>query len=418
MRGVKREVGYTKSMETLSSQCVIAGGGPAGIMLGYLLARAGIETIVLEKWPDFFRDFRGDTIHPATMQILRELGMIEKFFALPHSEMESMTINFGDDAVMIADFRKIAAADKFVAFIPQWDFLNFLSAEARQYPAFHLMMETEAIDVIRENGMVVGVFAKRGNDTIAIRAPLTIGADGRHSTIREKAGFVVDDLGAPIDVLWFRIGMSGPDQRRSLAYVNDGRVLIMLDRHDYWQCAYLIKKDSFPALREAGLEAFRESVRVLAPVSSAQLAEIDSWDKVKLLSVTVDHVRTWAKDGVLLIGDAAHAMSPLGGVGINYAIQDAVAAGNILVPAFRSGDISPRILARLQMRRSKPTLRIQRMQVFLQNHFLAPLLSTRGRARVPLLLWLFSWLPFLRAIPPRVIGFGFLPEHVRIDFRN
>lgn len=405
-------------MERRDTGCVIAGGGPAGILLGYLLARAGIEVTVLEKWPDFFRDFRGDTIHPSTMDILAELGLLEAFLALPHSEMESMTFNFGSEAVMVADFRRTSAAEKFVAFIPQWDFLDFLAKEAKRYPTFHLLMETEATDVVREGGAVVGVAAKGKDGAFEIRAPLTIGADGRHSTIRERAGFPIDELGAPIDVLWFRIGMEGPDERRSLAYADDGRALVLLDRRDYWQCAYLIKKDSFPAMKEKGLEAFRESVRALAPVDPAQVSEVDSWDKVKLLSVTVDHARAWAKEGVVLIGDAAHAMSPLGGVGINYAIHDAVAAANILVPALRAGDTGLAVLERIQARRAAPTLRIQRLQVFLQNRLLAPLLDAHGHLRVPLLLRLFQWFPILRGIPARIIGFGFRPEHVRIDFRR
>ena len=305
-------------------------------MLGYILARAGIEVTVLEKWPDFFRDFRGDTIHSSTMAILRELGLIDEFLKLPHSEMETMTLHIGGEPVTIADFRKIDAREKFIAFVPQWDFLNFLSEKAKQFPTFHLLMETEATDVVREAGRVVGVRAKKGSEEYEIRAQLVVGADGRHSTVREKAGFEIENKGVPIDVLWFRVGLKGKDEKRSLAYADDGRALVMLDRHDFWQCAYIIKKDTFKDWQVKGLAAFKESIAQIAPTDSISLDEIDSWDKVKLLSVTVDHAKEWAQDGIVLIGDAAHAMSPLGGVGINYAIHDAVAAANILVPALRA----------------------------------------------------------------------------------
>jgi 2-polyprenyl-6-methoxyphenol hydroxylase-like FAD-dependent oxidoreductase len=385
-------------------------------VLGYILARAGIEVTVLEKWPDFFRDFRGDTIHSSTMAILRELGLIDEFLKLPHSEMETMTLHIGGEPVTIADFRKIDAREKFIAFVPQWDFLNFLSEKAKQFPTFHLLMETEATDVVREAGRVVGVRAKKGSEEYEIRAQLVVGADGRHSTVREKAGFEIENKGVPIDVLWFRVGLKGKDEKRSLAYADDGRALVMLDRHDFWQCAYIIKKDTFKDWQVKGLAAFKESIAQIAPTDSISLDEIDSWDKVKLLSVTVDHAKEWAQDGIVLIGDAAHAMSPLGGVGINYAIHDAVAAANILVPALRAGDTSLATLHKIQARRGGPVKKMQTIQVRMQDHVLSPLLNTHGHMHVPFILKLFRWFPALQKYPARMIGYGFQPEHIEVEF--
>jgi 2-polyprenyl-6-methoxyphenol hydroxylase-like FAD-dependent oxidoreductase len=399
--------------ETIETRCVIAGGGPAGIMLGYLLARAGIDVFVLEKWPDFFRDFRGDTIHPSTMEILHELGLLEEFLTLPHSKMTRMTLHIGDEEVTVADLSRLRTRCPYIAFIPQWDFLSFLSDNAKQYPQFHLMMETEALDLIRnESGKVIGVHAKNKGDEFDIRAELVIGADGRHSTVREKGGFEVEELSVPIDVLWFRIPRGSVDDKQSLGYLDGGRALIMLDRHDYWQCAFVIKKGAFDAIKVEGLDAFRKSIASLAHLPESVTAEVDSWDKVKLLSVTVDHVRQWAKEGLVLIGDAAHAMSPVGGVGINYAIQDAVAAANILIPAYRKKELSCATLDRIQARRERPTRRMQRVQVYAQDHILSPLLHTRGPLRTPWFLKLFAWFPILRRIPAHVIGIGFGPEHV------
>jgi len=399
-------------MQNISTRCVIAGGGPAGIMLGYLLARSGIDVVVLEKWPDFFRDFRGDTIHPSTMQVLYELGLLDDFLKLPHNEMTRMTLHIAGKAVTIADLSHLKTRCPYIAFIPQWDFLNFLSAKAKEFPHFHLMIETEATDIIEERGRVVGVRAKHKNEEFEIRAELVVGADGRRSTIREKGKFEVEALGVPIDVLWFRIGRGGEDDKQSLGYLEKGRALVMLDRRDYWQCAFIIEKGSFDALKAQGLDAFRKSVASLAHIDQRATAEVDSWEKVKLLSVSVDHVREWAKDGVLLIGDSAHAMSPLGGVGINYAIHDAVAAGHILVPAFKKDDISLQVLKRVQARREKPTRRMQRIQVLAQDHVLSPLLQGKGELKIPWILKLFVYIPLLRRIPARVIGIGFGPEHV------
>ena len=385
-------------------------------MLGYLLARAGIDVVVLEKWPDFFRDFRGDTIHPSTMRILRELGLLEDFLALAHNEMTKMTLHFDAEEITVADLSHLNAKEKFVAFIPQWDFLNFISSKAKAFPNFHLEMETEATDLISEAGRVVGIRAKNKNGEFEIRAGLVIGADGRHSTIREKGNFKIEELSVPIDVLWFRIARGGIDDKQSLGYMAPGRALVMLDRTTYWQCAFVIEKGELETIKAKGLEEFRNFVATLAHMPVSAIGEIDSWDKVKLLSVAVDHAKEWAKEGVLLVGDSAHAMSPLGGVGINYAIQDAVAAGNILVPAFRHNDLSLATLQLIQKRRTKPTLRMQRIQVFMQDRVISPLLKEKVKLKVPFALHLFKWFPVLRRIPARIIGMGFQPEHVEIEF--
>ncbi|HET8581452.1 MAG TPA: FAD-dependent oxidoreductase [Candidatus Paceibacterota bacterium] len=397
----------------------IAGGGPAGIMLGYLLARAGISVIVLEKWPDFFRDFRGDTIHPSTMDALAELGLLDEFLALPHSEMARMSLTVGPDEVAVADFSHLPTRARFIAFIPQWDFLNFLATKAAAFPAFTLLMATDATGLIRdESGRITGITARDADGAFDISADLVIGADGRHSTMRDALGAKVAALGVPIDVLWFRIDRHDADTRESLAYTEAGGALVMLDRHDYWQCGFIIEKGAFDAIKAAGLDAFRSSIATLAKLPQGALAGIESWDDVKLLSVAVDHVSPWAADGILLIGDAAHAMSPVGGVGINYAIADAIGAANILVPALRAkkGALPLATLNAVEARRAPAALRMQKLQVLLQDRFLAPILRAKKGVRMPLPFRFLAWFPILRRIPARVIGLGFRPEHIEIDF--
>jgi len=398
--------------ETIHTQCVVSGGGPAGIMLGYLLSRNGIDVVVLEKWPDFFRDFRGDTIHPSTMRALEELELLEDFLKLPHSEMSRMKFHFGENEVTIADFTKLSKVKPFIAFVPQWDFLDFLSTKAKEFGSFRLMMETEVTDFLIENGEKTGVLAKQKDNEFEINADYIVGADGRHSTLREKGDFVVDELGVPIDVLWFRISQEGIDKRESLGYMNKGHALIMLDRHDYWQCAYVIPKGEFDNIKKEGLEKFRETVSQVGHISEKCVSEIDSWNKVKLLSVSVDHVRKWAIENVLLIGDAAHAMSPIGGVGINYAIQDAIATANILVPAIKESRRPVDVLGHVQRRREAPTRRMQKVQIFLQNNLISPMLDPSKVTKMPLVFKLLEWFPVLRRIPTRIIGIGFQTEHI------
>lgn len=397
----------------MTVRCCISGGGPAGIMLGFLLARAGIETVVLEKWPDFFRDFRGDTIHPSVMEILHELGLLEKFLKLPHDEVRQAEGDIGNEKVIVADFTHLKLHSPFLAFIPQWDFLNFISAEAKKYPAFHLLMETEATDLIEENGVVVGVKAKNKEGAFDIRSELVVGADGRHSTVREKSGLAVEELSSPMDILWFRISRTKTDPASVLGKVDLGRFMIMINRTDYWQCGFVIPKGGFDEIKKAGLDAFRASLVALVPSVADRVGEIKDWDQVKLLTVTVDHLLSWHRPGLLCIGDSAHAMSPIGGVGINLAIQDAVGAANILVPAFESGKVTESDLAAVQKRRGLPVKIIQRLQVFIQNRVIVHVLATPKHFKLPWQIKLIKKFPYLRRIPAYFIGVGFRTEHVK-----
>jgi 2-polyprenyl-6-methoxyphenol hydroxylase-like FAD-dependent oxidoreductase len=402
--------------EELSARCCIAGGGPAGMMLGYLLARAGIDVVVLEKHADFLRDFRGDTIHPSTLEVMAELGLLDAFLARPHDELREVAGQIGEALVTIADFSHLPTRCKFVAFVPQWHFLNFLAEEARRYPSFRLMMESEATALVRAGGRVVGVIVRTPRGPLSIGAELVVACDGRHSTLRREAGLEVTDLGAPIDVLWFRLSKRPDDPTRTLGRFASGRVLVMLDRGDYWQCAFVIRKGGFDRIREQGLLAFRGEIAVFVPDLADRVEEIATWDDVKLLTVTVDRLRRWHRPGLLCIGDAAHAMSPIGGVGINLAIQDAVAAANILVPALKEGGAIPEaVLASVQRRRELPTRLTQRLQILIQNRVLSRVLATAsGPFAMPLPLRLIRRYPALRRIPARILGMGFRPEHVRL----
>lgn len=393
--------------------CAIAGGGPAGIMLGYLLARSGVAVAVLEKWPDFFRDFRGDTIHPSTMEVLKELGILDRFLALPHNETKQVAADINGQRLVIADFSRLHTTCPFLGFIPQWDFLNFIAQEARAYPGFHLLMETEATGLIEEQGAVVGLRANSKDGEFAIRAKLVVGADGRHSTVRGQAKLPSIDLGAPIDVLWFRLSRQDDGKSESLGYIGPGGMLVAIDRDSYWQCALIIHKGDFEAVKARSIEAFRSTVAAIAPGFTAAAHELTEWDQVKLLSVAVDHLERWYRPGLLCIGDSAHAMSPIGGVGINLAIQDAIAAARILAPAFtRGGGITLADLAAVQARRARPALLIQRLQVFLHTHLLEAALRHGKDFRVPWQLRLVTAVPYLRRLPAYLIGIGIRPEHI------
>ena len=397
--------------QSLTCTCVVAGGGPAGMMAGYLLARAGVDVVVLEKHADFLRDFRGDTIHPSTMEVLAELGLLERFLALPHQAVKYVEGEFGDERVRVADFTHLPTRCKFIAFMPQWDFLDFLAREAKRFAHFRLMMGAEATELLREGERAVGLAVTTPSGSLAIRSDLVIGADGRHSRLRDAAGLAVDDLGAPMDVLWFRLARREDERHAVLGRFAAGQALVMLDRGDYWQCALIIRKGTAAAVKAEGLAAFRARIAKLA--RRASVDEIQSLDDVKLLTVAVDRLREWCRSGLLFIGDAAHAMSPIGGVGINLAIQDAVAAANILAGPLRRRAVTLADLQRAQRRRMFPTRATQALQVFIQNRVIDPMLRSGTTPKVPAVVRLAQRWPLLQRIPARFIGMGFRPEHVR-----
>jgi 2-polyprenyl-6-methoxyphenol hydroxylase-like FAD-dependent oxidoreductase len=332
------------AVQKLNVRCCITGGGPAGMVLAYLLARAGVEVLVLEKHADFLRDFRGDTIHPSTLEVLHDLGLLDEFLKLPHDELRDIGVQIGDVQSTVADFTHLPTHCKFIVLMPQWDFLNFMADHAKRYPEFNLRMQAEVTDLIVDGDRVTGVRAKTQFGPLEVRAELVIGADGRRSVVREQAGLQVENLGSPIDVLWMRISRKPSDPAQTFGHIDSGRILVQIQRGDYWQCAFVIPKGGFDAMRERGLPAFREEIARLSPYFRERVVELKSWDDIKLLTVTVDRLKQWYRPGLLCIGDAAHAMSPIGGVGINLAIQDAVAAANILAPAFRRGSIPGAVL--------------------------------------------------------------------------
>jgi 2-polyprenyl-6-methoxyphenol hydroxylase-like FAD-dependent oxidoreductase len=395
-------------------RCAIAGGGPAGMMLGLLLARAGVSVLVLEKHADFLRDFRGDTIHPSTLEIIHELGLLDDFLRRPHQEIRSLGGLVGDDFLELADFTRLPTHCRFMAFMPQWDFLDFLGEQARGYPNFSLITEAEVTDLVEEAGRVVGVCAETPVGMLTVRADLVVGADGRHSTVRQRAGLEVDDLGAPMDVLWMRLSRRPEDGGQTFGRVDSGRIFIMLNRDDYWQCAFVIAKGGFEEVQRNGLPAFRQEIARLAPYLQDRVAELRDWDDVKLLSVAVDRLRVWHRPGLLCIGDAAHAMSPIGGVGINLAIQDAVAAANALAEPLSRGTITEADLRAVQRRREFPTRATQRLQVLAQNRIIGRVLQSTAKLSAPLFMRVLTRWKLLRRLTARVIGLGFRPEHVRI----
>jgi 2-polyprenyl-6-methoxyphenol hydroxylase-like FAD-dependent oxidoreductase len=382
------------------------------MMLGYLLARGGVKVSVLEKHADFLRDFRGDTIHPSTLEVMHELGLLEEFLRLPHQEVYELNAQVGQMQLTVADFRYLPTRCRFIALMPQWDFLNFLADQAGGYPGFDLRMEAEVSGLIEESGRVTGIQAKTPNGTVEVRADLIVGADGRSSIVRDKAGLKVKDLGAPIDVLWFRISRSPEDPVATMGRFDKGRIFITLNRGEYWQCGYVIPKGQFEEMRRQEFEMFRAEIIKLAPYTRDRVRELRGWDDVKLLTVRVDRLLEWFRPGLLCIGDAAHAMSPVGGVGINLAIQDAVAAANVLFKPLREGQITIDHLRRIQQRRELPTRVTQRLQVIVQRRIIARVLGETGPLKPPLAVRLLARVPWLRRIPARIVGYGIRPEHV------
>lgn len=398
--------------------CVIAGGGPAGLMLGVLLARAGVKATVLEKHGDFLRDFRGDTIHPSTLTVMEELGWLPDFLNLPHEPVQKLFGTFSGERIQVADLSRLPGPAKFIAMMPQWDFLNFLAQKGAQYPSFNLLMDTEATDLIRDQGTIVGVTARSQRGFEAIKADLVVAADGRGSQLRAKAGLVPVDLGAPMDVMWFRLPREASDTSETQGRFEPGAIFVMLNRGDYWQCAYVIPKGRNEEIRAKGLDQFRAGLAPLLPFSASRAEAITDWSQVQLLTVKVDRLEEWARPGLLFIGDAAHAMSPLGGVGVNLAIQDAVAAANILMAPLRNRTLSMGDLKAVQKRRSFPVRMTQRMQLGLQNTIIAGALRSNRPLRPPLALRLIVATPWLRDVPGRLVGLGFQPEHISSEIRQ
>jgi 2-polyprenyl-6-methoxyphenol hydroxylase-like FAD-dependent oxidoreductase len=394
-------------------RCCIVGGGPASMMLGSLLGRAGVDVVVLEKHADFFRDFRGDTVHPSTLQVMDELGLIDGFLKLPHQQLQKLDGMLGGASVRIADLSRLNVKYNFIAFMPQWDFLNFLRENGKRFASLKVMMSAEAIDLIHNGDQIAGVRAKTPEGMIDIQADLTIACDGRHSVVRERAGLAIEEIGAPMDVLWFRAGKRANEDERVFARVEPGKMMVTFDRGDYWQCAYVIAKGQYDAVKARGLPALLDDVARMAPVLKPGISDVKSWDDVKLLTVAINRLKRWSRPGLLCIGDAAHAMSPVGGVGVNLAVQDAVATANLLASRLAGGCTTEDELDAVRRRREFPVRMTQRMQVIAQNNIVSVALSSGDRPlKIPLVMRLITAVPWLQGITARLVGLGVRPEHV------
>ena len=391
--------------------CII-GGGPAGIMLGFLLARAGVPVTVLEKHKDFFRDFRGDTIHPSTLELMHELGLLEKLLEIRHSEINQASVCIGGQTVKLADLSHLPTHAKFIALMPQWDFLNFIAAEASKLPAFTLRMNWEATGLTERNGVTTGVLANTPEGEIHLPATLTVGCDGRHPISRQAAHLPLVEDGVPIDVLWLRLSRQPSDPENGLGYVNYGRLIVLINRLDYFQMAYIIAKDTFPQIQQEGLPAFQQSIARVVPFLASRVTEIDSWDKVKLLTVQVNRLTQWSSPGLLCIGDAAHAMSPVGGIGINVALQDAVATANILTEALQSQSLTPHHLQQVQYYRERAVRNTQRFQVF-AHRILNRVLHNPGPVKLPFIMRILTSIPGFKYLTARFLGMGLQPQHIK-----
>jgi len=393
------------------TRCVIVGGGPAGMAAGYLLARAGVEVLVLEKHADFFRDFRGDTIHPSTLELMHELGLLDEFLKLPHQELREIRGIFNGHPVPMADFSRLSTHCKFIAFMPQWDFLNFVAAQAKCFPTFALHLQHEVVDLLFEKDRVVGVRAKTPDGEREFYADLIIGADGRHPITHTRANLELQEFGVPIDVLWMRLSKRANDPPQSLGFFQHGKLLVLLDRGDYFQVGFVIPKGGLDEIKRRGLAALHRDIVQLGAFLENRITELDDWSKIKLLTVQINRLKKWCRNGLLCIGDNAHAMSPAGGVGINLAVQDAVATANLLAAKLKKRPVSVTELEEVQKRREFPVRFIQALQVRIHRRINGRTSGTGDK--LPFLPRLFIWFPFLRAIPAHLIGLGPRPEHIQ-----
>src|SRR5215469_5207032 len=403
--------------EVVETGCCVVGGGPAGMMLGYLLARQGIEVTVLEKHEDFFRDFRGDTVHPSTLEVLKELGLLEEFLKLPHQQVESVGLIIGDSTFKVADFRHVPMHCKFVALMPQWDFLNFISSHAKMLPTFQLLMQHEVVDLRRSGRRITGVVARNDGREVHVSADLVVGCDGRHSATRRAAGLEVIEHGVPIDVLWFRLSRRPGDPAQVLGNVNYGKAQILINRKDYFQAGLIIPKGSYDRVQARGIDAFRAGVGQIAPWLGERVNELRDWEQIKILTVQINRLRRWHLPGLLCIGDAAHAMSPAGGVGINLAIQDSVAAANLLAGPLREGKASEAVLAAVQSRRLFPTRVTQAIQLLAHRGFVR-VFETPGPIHAPWQMKAAQQIPGIHRALGYAVGVGARPEHVRENPRT
>jgi len=401
----------------VETTCCVVGGGPAGMMLGFLLARQGVEVTVLEKHQDFFRDFRGDTVHPSTLEVLRELGLLEEFLEMPHQRVESASVVIGNTSFEVADFRHVPTHCKFVALMPQWNFLNFLSRHATRLPTFHLLMQHEVVDLRRNGQRIEGVVARTDGQDVEVRADLVVGCDGRHSVTREAGGLEVIEHGVPMDVLWLRLGRNTGDPTDVLGNVNYGKALILINRGDYFQAGLIIRKGSYDSIMARGLDPFRASIRQIAPWLGDRVNELNDWEQIRILTVQINRLRRWHRPGLLCIGDAAHAMSPAGGVGINLAIQDGIAAANLLAEPLRAGRVCEPDLAAVERRRTFPTRVTQTIQIF-AHRGIAHVFDNPGPMQAPWQMKAIQHIPGIHRAMGYVVGVGARPEHVRKDTRE
>ncbi|MGK6313227.1 FAD-dependent oxidoreductase [Neorhizobium sp. DT-125] len=397
----------------IQTTCVIAGAGPAGLMLGFLLARAGVDVVVVEKHGDFLRDFRGDTIHPSTLEVMHELGLAEEFLKLPHTQAPKLSAEMGGRTVTIADFSRLPVRHRFIAFMPQWDFLNFLASQARHHPNFRLLMQVRVTGLLEEQGRIAGLVAETPEGNLAIRSKLVVGADGRNSAVRERAGLTVESFGVPSEVAWMKLSKQPGDPNEAMGHAGPRQGFVLIDRGDYWQCGYVVRKGTFAEIREKGIEAFRHMVIAVSPLPADRMQEIRSFDDTSLLTVRIDRLKQWWRPGLLCIGDAAHAMSPIGGVGVNLAIQDAVATANILAAPLRENRLSDADLAAVERRRSFPTRATQKLQLMMRGSRRADQADEDKRKGPPAFIRGIARFPLLAHLSGRLIGLGFRMEHVR-----